>query len=512
MSAFLERLPRPEPRDRWIWVPYDQLTDAVGPLAEADPPETGVVFIETTWKPGRRPYHQQKLALVLANQRHFALELAEAGFAVDYRFDDRPYEAVLTEVLDERGGLVAMEPAERELRGAVADLDGLRLVEHAGWLSTEDDFASLGEPPWRMDTFYRRLRKRTGILMEGGKPVGGRYSFDGENRESWPGEPAPPEPPTFSPDDVTREVAELVAERFGDHPGQVDLATLPATKEDAETLWAWAKEKCLPTFGPFEDAMTTRSSGLWHTRISPLLNLHRLLPRRVVDEALELDLPHASVEGFVRQILGWREFVRHVHRRSPDMSEDVSHLGTDGALPAAYWPGSPSGLRCLDTVVDDVWREGWSHHITRLMVLSNVAQLLDVSPRELTDWFWVAYVDAYDWVVEPNVMGMGTFALGDRMTTKPYVSGSAYIDRMSDYCGDCAFDPKKTCPLTSLFWAYLGRHRERLGEVNRMRMMLASERKRSDEQKEHDAAVFEEVRDMLARGERLGPEQGELFG
>jgi deoxyribodipyrimidine photolyase-related protein len=232
-----------------------------------------------------------------------------------------------------------------------------------------------------------------------------------------------------------------------------------------------------------------------------------------------LELPLASREGFVRQVLGWREFVRHVHeatdgfRRLPDGSEPPqddagaacpSFLGADRALPPAFW-GARSGLACLDGVVADVWREAWSHHITRLMVLANLATLLDVLPRALTDWFWVAYLDAYDWVVEPNVLGMGTFALGDLFTTKPYVSGAAYLDRMSDFCGGCRFSPKRDCPVTPLYWAFLARHRKRLAGNPRLILPLRSLAKRSPEQRAADARVFERVSEALAVGKELAP-------
>jgi deoxyribodipyrimidine photolyase-related protein len=190
-----------------------------------------------------------------------------------------------------------------------------------------------------------------------------------------------------------------------------------------------------------------------------------------------------------------------------DGSSDTSVLAARRALPPAYW-GKRSGLRCLDEVVQAVWEEGYSHHITRLMVLSNIAMLLDVSPRELTDWFWIAYVDAYDWVVEPNVHGMGSFGVGDLMTTKPYVAGSAYINKMSDYCGGCRFDPKTTCPLPSLYWAYLGRHRTELGRVNRMKLPIAAEAKRSSAQKTADAETFTRVSETLACGKELARKLG----
>ena len=512
MSPFLSRLgPRPsnDTVRRWVYVPYDQLHGDLGLLAATPPRELGVVFVESSARPAERPYHQQKLALLLANQRHFALELAARGVAVDFRAGPAPFAAQLASAVADRGPLQLHRPAERCLRAELAPLlaDG-RLVEHPhpGWLTTPADFDALGAAPWRMDAFYRRVRRRTGDLMDDrGKPVGGRFSFDGENRQRWTGDPAPPTPPAFTPDAVTAEVVDLVRCRFASHPGRVDPSALPATRDDAERMWTWALSECLPTFGPYEDAMTTRSRGLFHTRISPLLNLHRLLPARVLGDVLARQdaIPLNSLEGFVRQLLGWREFVHHVHERTPEMAGSPNHLGQHTPLPPAFWPGAPSGMACLDTVVSDVWDEAWSHHITRLMVLSNVAQLLDVSPRELTDWFWVAYSDTYDWVVEPNVLGMGTFALGDRMTTKPYISGSGYLSKMSDYCGGCAFDPKTSCPLKRLYWAYLGRHRGALAGNRRMALPLRSQAKRSPEEQAKDAATYEATRAALAKGERL---------
>jgi len=513
MALFIRRLAAAQPADssgrRWVYVPYDQLTDAFGPLS-SEPERLGIVLVETRHKPGRRRYHKQKLLWILTNQRHFALEQAERGVAVDYRFDVRPYGEVLRDVVAVRGPLQMMEAAERELRHELAPLvdEGLlEVVPHEGWLTSVDDL----EPerlPWRMDRFYRRVRQRTGWLMVDGKPEGGKYSHDTANREAWDGAvplPVAPEPPV---DEITEEAAAAVEEHFGDHPGRLDPRAVVATAEDAQRWWSWALTHALPHFGTYEDAMTTASRTLFHTRISPLLNLQRLSARRVVEDVACSDHPLNAREGFVRQVLGWREFVRHVHRLTdgfralPDGYER-DHLGADRPLPQTYWGSAPSGLSCLDTTVRDVWDTGYSHHIQRLMVLSNLALLMDVDAQELSDWFWVAYVDAFDWVVEPNVLGMGTFSLGPLMTTKPYVSGSKYLDKMSDYCAGCAFDPKKSCPITSMYWDFLRRHRDALGAVQRMRLPLASQRKRSADRQQHDQRVAARVMDLLARGDRV---------
>ena len=546
MSHFRDALRAHRHREenrRWLFVPYDQLTDAVGPLSREPASTLGIVVVECAEKAARRPYHKQKLALVLTNLRHFAVEQAKRGVAVRHIVASS-YAAALEPLAGSLGPIAVMRPAERELRAelsSLVDSGKVTILPHEGWLTTADDFrASQEGPPWRMDAFYRYVRRQRGILMKNGKPVGGRFSFDAENRRPWRGEPHAPALPTFAVDEITEEVCALVRERMDRHPGELTPARLPASREDAARVWAWALAECLPAFGPFEDAMSTRSRSLFHTQISSLLNLQRLSAHQVLTDVVgEARIPLPSREGFVRQILGWREYVHHVHdatdgfrvlagevqgtahgpgdggyqgwRGEPwpepvggDGGSLASHLGASRPVPPAYW-GALSGLRCLDTVVASVWEEGYSHHITRLMVLSNLAMLLDVSPRALTDWFWAAYVDAYDWVVEPNVHAMGTFGVGDLITTKPYIAGSAYIDRMSDYCGDCRFDPKKTCPLPALYWAYLGRHAEALAGIQRMRLPLASEARRTPTQRLADAAVFERVSATLAAGEELAP-------
>ncbi len=538
----------PEGR-RWLFVPDDQLSDRIGPLSREDPAELGIVLVESHWKARRRPYHRQRLALQWTNLRHFALEQAERGVAVRYRVGSASTSSVLTDEIRETGPLRAMTPAERELRVDLEPLarrGALELLEHEGWLTRREQFeaALAGKKQWRMDAFYRHVRQETGILMRDGAPLGGKYSFDTENRRPWKGDPPAPKPPTFKTDAVTEEVIDQLESDFAGHPGALRPEALAATAADAARAWRWARRHCLEAFGPYEDAMSRRSDTLFHTQISALMNLHRLLPARVVADVAAMDLPIASQEGFIRQVLGWREFVRHVHEatdgfrvlpdgtrpeiasrpgdagfarwsgkpwragRSPrrvDGGACPSALGAESPLPPAFW-GEESGLACLDHVTRGVWGSGYGHHITRLMVLSNLATLLGISPRELTDWFWVAYTDAFDWVVEPNVLGMGTFGLGPLFTTKPYVSGAAYIDRMSDYCGACAFDPKRDCPITSLYWNFLDRHQKTLADNPRLAMPLRSLAKRAPEKRSHDRRVARWVGSTLERGEALRPE------
>ncbi len=482
----------------WAFVAYDQLNSDLGLLASLPPEEVGIVLVESTWKASQRLVHKQKLGLILTAQRHFALEQAERGVAVRYIFTGRPYDEVLRGVADELGPLHCVVAAERELRQLLMPLvnEGL-LVEHqhGGWLTTRKDFAAAmrGKKRWRMDGFYRYIRRRYDILMDDtGHPIGGKLSHDADNRLPWRGEPPAPEPPVFPVDDITAEVVTLIEERFSHHPGQLRPERLAARLDDVERLWKWTQAHCLTLFGPYEDAMSTRSTQLFHGRLSGLINLHRLLPRRLLDDVLSLNLPINSKEGFVRQLLGWREFVRHVHAETdglrvlPASMPSGTHamvrsepaLNAAEPLPPVYWSGD-SGLNCLDHVVQEVWREGYSHHINRLMVLANWGTLLGIDPEALSDWFWVAFEDAFDWVVEPNVLGMGTYALGDLMVTKPYISGSAYISKMSDYCDTCQFHPKKTCPMTHLYWSFLQRNEAVLSGNPRMSIVMAALRKRS---------------------------------
>jgi len=518
---------------RWIFIPYDRFTDRTGPLTEQSADETGIVLVESAAKALRRPYHKKKLVLLISNMRHFALEQAERGCKVIYRLSEHSHAQALLQLQRELPlpELTMMHPAERELRldleAAIAAGLRINLVLDTTWLSTTDDFVNVFGPykPGRsyvMDRFYRAQRQKTGILMENGKPREGKFSFDAENRRPYKGQPPVPRPQIFAPDEVTREVIALVEQRYPHHFGTTERFDSPTTQQQADQAWEFSLTHLLPHFGPYEDAMRDDELQLFHGRLSGLINLGRLLPAQLIaDVEAACDdgrIPLASAEGFIRQLLGWREFMRHLHqqtdgyrllagtvpqeprpspnRRHSERAQRVeesphsplsaastsdpyagatpSALSASLPLPAAYW-GVKSGLHCLDTVVSQVIDEGWSHHITRLMVLSNLETLCGFSPRQLTDWFWIAYIDAYDWVVETNVLGMATYADGGLTATKPYVSGAAYIHKMSNYCGHCQLDPKRStgpgsCPFTALYWTFLERNEAVLGNKFRLQM------------------------------------------
>lgn len=527
----------------------DQLNASIGPLRRGD--SGRVLLVESREWLSRRPYHRARVALILLNMRAFAEELRTAGLEVHYERCEGPISEAVAAVAREWGGaaspLRAQRPAEREMRlelGPLASEGLVGFVRNEAFATDRSLFdAAAGRGGYRMDSFYRRVRRELGLLIEpDGEPTGGRWSFDTENRRAWRGEPPPPEPPRFAMSRLRGEVVAEIEANYAAYPGLLEIESLPATAEDAAAVWSWAKRECLRHFGPFEDAMSVRSRGLFHTRLSPLMNLGRLLAIDLAREAADLPgLPIESREGFIRQVVGWREFVRHVHEatdghrllrgrsqptrecpgdggyarwsgtawRPPqpsppgvDGGSDASGLAATRPVPPAYW-GRESGLRCLDEVARSVWEEGWSHHITRLMVLGNIGTLLDLSPRDLADWFWIAFADAWEWVVEPNTMGMATWGLSGLMTTKPYVAGAAYIDRMSDYCGHCRFDPKRTCPLTRLYWAFLARHEAALADNPRMGVVMQSLRKRDPRLREADRRTFEAVQELLLEGRPL---------
>lgn len=530
MSRFLKALVKVASKvENWHFVAYDQLNQELLPEFNSAS-SLGLVFVETSWKANRIPYHKQKLALLLSNQRHFALEMQALGHPIKYLFSDKDYAEVLNLFFNQYGPFSATMPAELTLRRSLETLEvsgALTYQEHKGWLTTREDFlSSVGsKPPWRMDKFYRNIRKSRSILLdENAKPLGGSWSLDDQNRLPWDGAVELPSAPVFNPDEVTKEVIAMIEEKFSHHPGEIVSTNLPASKKEAEHLWNWAKSTVMHWFGPYEDAMTLQHKTLFHTTFSSLLNLNRLLPTHLLSDTLELDIPLNSKEGFVRQIIGWREFVHHVHEVTNGFEvESQSIKSRSGAgwegdwassrttpnvleqtigLPPAYW-GEKSGMLCLDNAVSDVVETGYTHHIPRLMVLANIGNLLGINPRELTDWFWAMFTDAYDWVVEPNVLAMGTYAVGDVMTTKPYISGTPYIKKMGDYCGDCSLHFKKSCPLSDMYWNFLEENQEHFSNNHRMSMPMRALAKRQQETKDKSKAVTAYVRKQLSQGQKL---------
>ena len=470
----------------------DQLTRSLSSLSDLDPKADVVLMAEVAEETTYVRHHKQKIVLVLSAMRHFAAELKGEGVEVDYiRLDDPRESLSFDEALrlavqrHRPDRIVVTEPGEHrvaqkmsrwsEALGLPVEIrpDGRFLASLADFRSWAD-----GRRALRMEFFYREMRQRTGLLMDGDSPVGGQWNFDAENRKKLPKAHKPAEPLRFAPDEATREVLDLVGRRFADHFGDLEPFEWAVTRADAlRALDAFVTDH-LPDFGAYQDAMARGEPFVHHATLSPYLNVGLLTPREVclAAERAYYDGSAAlnSVEGFIRQILGWREYVRGLYwLKMPDYAH-TNALGASRPLPWFYWSGE-TDMRCLSEVVGQTRQHAYAHHIQRLMVTGNFALLAGLSPREVEEWYLIVFADAYEWVELPNTHGMALFADGGVMGSKPYAASGAYIDRMSDYCGACRYDPKvksgeKACPFNPLYWNFLIQNRARLGANPRMAM------------------------------------------
>jgi deoxyribodipyrimidine photolyase-related protein len=498
------------PTGETAWLLGDQLHPESHVLDGVD----RVLLVEATAFADRKPYHPQKLGLVFSAMRHARDRLRAAGYEVDYRRAETFGEA-LDAHFDARPGddLRLMRPpshgAAERLRDLVAARGGsLTLVDDDRFCCPSAAFDEWAGPAdeFRHEPFYRWMRRREDVLLDGTEPVGGEWNYDEENRETPPADWSPPPVPAFDPDDLTRETLDWVSERF-DTWGEIEGFAWPVTREDARDALDHFVAHRLPAFGPYQDAMVGGEWALAHSLLSTSLNLGLLGPRETIDAAVDAwerdAAPLSSVEGFVRQVLGWREFMRHVYRRTmPDLAAD-DLLDRSRPLPPLYYDGE-TRMRCLDEAVSHVYDRGYAHHIERLMVLSNFALVYGADPHELNEWFHFGFVDAFHWVTTPNVLGMGTFA-SDAFTSKPYASSGNYVDRMSDHCADCPYDVDATtgedaCPFNALYWDFLREHEETLRGTGRMGLMYSHVDRKSEEEW---AAIDERttrLRELAAEG------------
>ncbi len=508
--------------DEVPWLLGTQLTTRSGPLARAAD-GSRVLLIEARDFADRMPYHHHKLTLVFGGMRRFRRRLRQAGYEVIYItagsfgaglqefFGDHP-EATLVSMRSPSHG------SERRLRELVRGADGdIRFVENELFVSTRaafDEWAN-GDPsdesqPFRHEEFYRWMRRESGVLMSDGDPVGGEWNYDEQNREFPPDDWEAPPIPDHEYDETTLETATWVAETF-DTWGTTDMDEFPwpVTRQQARRQLDHFVSERLPEFGPYQDAMRGDDWAMSHALLGAAINLGLLHPIEVI-EAIE-DAFHeerttlTSVEGAIRQVLGWREFMRHVYRHAMPELATANQLNASHDLPDLYWTGD-TDMRCLSETVEDVYARGYSHHIQRLMVLANFATLWGVEPGELNDWFHATYVDAYHWVTTPNVVEMGQYGQGV-FATKPYVSSANYIDRMSDYCADCHYDKTKdtgdrACPFNGLYWDFLARNEDRLRSNHRMGLMYSHvDDKRAADDMEAIRDRVADLREMAADGE-----------
>jgi deoxyribodipyrimidine photolyase-related protein len=479
----------------------DQLTRGVSALADAVPGRDVIVMAEVMAEATYVRHHKQKIAFLFAAMRRFAAGLRAEGFDVRYiTLDDGVPDLTAalarTTAAVEPSRVIVTEPGEwrvRQIMEAWSAALGVPVDIRADdrFYCSIDEFRrwAAGKSRYRLEYFYRDMRRRFGVLMDGdGEPVGGRWNFDAENRKPWPKKRVPPQHPRFAPDALTQEVLKLVGARFADHFGDLDSFGWATSRDNALEALDWFIREALPHFGDHQDAMVSGEAFLYHSALSPYINAGLLTARETVDAAVAAyesgAAPLNAVEGFVRQILGWREYVRGVYwARMPEYAQ-TNALNADRPLPWFYWSGE-TDMACVRDVVETTRRHAYAHHIQRLMVTGTLALLWGVRPAEIEEWYLVVYADAYDWVELPNVHGMAIFADGGVLASKPYAAGGAYIDRMSDYCRGCRYDPKRrvgpdACPFTTLYWDFLARNAPILEGNQRLAMPYRSLAKMDD--------------------------------
>jgi deoxyribodipyrimidine photolyase-related protein len=479
-------------RPRLILVLGDQLTEGLSALAAGDPGRDIVVMAEVAGEAAAIPHHPKKIAFVLSAMRRFAAQLSAAGWRLAYsRLDDPDNsQSIAGEILRraaETGaaGVIATMPGEWRLVDALHALPlPVRILPDRRFVAAPGAFAAwaAGRRSLRMEHFYREMRRRTGLLMEGDQPAGGRWNYDAENRKRPPARIVAPGPLRFPPDPATEEVLDLVAARFGDHFGRLRPFWFATDREGAQAHFRHWLAAGLPAFGDLQDAMLRDEPFLFHAVIGLYLNAGLLDPLEVC-RAAEAEwragrAPLNAVEGFVRQVIGWREFVRGIWEMAGPDYLRRNALGARRALPALYW-GAPTRMACMGAVVAQTRDEAYAHHIQRLMVTGNFALLAGIDPAAVQEWYLAVYADAYEWVEAPNVVGMALFADGGLLASKPYAASGAYIDRMSDYCRGCAYRVQdKTgegaCPFNLLYWDFVARHADRFRRNPRMAQIVRS--------------------------------------
>ena len=495
---------------RLILILGDQLSPTLSSLKAGDKAGDRVLLAEVMAEASYVPHHKRKIAFVFAAMRHFAADLRADGWQVDYVTLDDPANtgSLAGEVRRAlaRHGLsrvVVTESGEWRLLDEMRGWPEAELLGDDRFLADRHGFAAWaeGRKGLRMEHFYRLMRRKTGLLMDGDQPAEGRWNFDAENRKPAAADMLMPRPPRFEPDAITREVLDLVAARFPDNFGSLDGFAMAVTRADAEAAFAHFLRHGLPHFGAYQDAMLAGQPFLYHAFISSQLNAGLLDPlalcRAVEAEWRAGRVPINSAEGFIRQIIGWREFVRGIYWWRMPGYDRVNALDAQRPLPSFYW-SADTPMACVRACVEQTRDHAYAHHIQRLMVTGNFALLAGIDPHALHEWYLAVYADAYEWVELPNTVGMSQFADGGLLASKPYAASGAYIDRMSDYCGTCAYDVKaragpKACPFNLIYWDFISRHRDRLARNPRMAQMVRTwDRFAPDKQEQlrRDAARF----------------------
>jgi len=499
---------------RLVLVLGDQLTETLSALAQADKARDTVVMAEVADEAAYVRHHPKKIALIFAAMRKFAHALEQDGWTVAYtQLDDTDNAGSIVGELLRRAAqtgaseVLATEPGEWRLIDKLkyAPLK-VHLLPDDRFLATHAEFEAWaeGRKALRMEYFYREMRRKTGLLMEGDQPAGGKWNFDHDNRKAAPEDVTVDGPLRFDPDATTREVLELVQARFGDNFGALEPFWFATTRAEALQALDHFIANALPRFGDYQDAMLNENEFLYHAILSPYLNIGLLNVTEICEAAADAyasgHAPINAAEGFIRQIIGWREYVRGIYfLEGPDYTAR-NILGHDRDLPWFYW-GGETRMNCVAKAVGQTRTQAYAHHIQRLMVTGNFALLAGIDPAQVHEWYLAVYADAFEWVEAPNTIGMSQFADGGVIASKPYVSSGAYINRMSDHCKSCHYSVSaKTgdtaCPFNLLYWHFLDRHRDRFSNNPRMGNMYRTwDRMDADKRK----TVLAEGDALLAR-------------
>ena len=500
---------------RLVLILGDQLDRQSPALKDFDFQNDEVIMIESIPEAQVVWSHKAKIALFLSAMRHFAEELKADGYPIHYVRDSKLSIAdSLKRILLEKGvkHFVCIEPGEWRLKQAIeglaqgSDLQlDMREDDHFYCSHREFKEWAANKKELRLEFFYRFMRKTHNILLDkDGNPEGGQWNFDQDNRKPYPksGPGIIETPILFEPDAITQEVLAFVRENYSEHPGSLEHFRWPVTRDEALEALRYFVDYRLRNFGIYQDAMWTDTPYGWHSILSSSLNLKLLNPREVISAVLgawkKYSLDLSAVEGFIRQILGWREFVRGMYYLDmPKMASD-NFYDHQRALPDWYWTGKTK-MRCMQDAVGQTLQYGYAHHIQRLMVTGNFALLAEILPSAVCDWYLAVYVDAIEWVELPNTAGMALFANGGRFTSKPYIASGAYIKRMSNYCGTCQYKPdirfgESACPVTTLYWNFLIKHRQQFDSNPRTRLMTANLKKINDDDQ---AAIVQHSQKVL---------------
>ncbi len=504
-------MPKPSPIRHLIVVLGDQLNPDSTAFTDFDPKQDRVWMAEVNEESTHIWSSKQRIALFISAMRHFAKELGDSKIPLSYiAFEDpsnsQSLDGELLKAIQafQPQALIMTAPGDwrvlEKIKGVSKQTGApLEIREDDYFFSTVREFAehAKGRKQLRLEYWYRELRKKHSILMEDGQPIGGEWNYDQENRSSFgkEGPPPIPAPLRFKPDAITKEVIQLVNERFANHPGELSASLegfgWPVTRAQALLVLTDFIKMRLPLYGQFQDAMWTKEPWLFHAHIASALNLKLLSAHEVVNAAQvafhQGTAPLAAVEGFIRQILGWREYVRGIYWTQMPSYLERNALNANAPLPAFFWNGNTS-MNCLQETINQSLKTGYAHHIQRLMVTGLYTLLLGVHPKEVHAWYLSMYVDAVEWVELPNVIGMSQFADGGLMASKPYIATGKYIDRMSNYCKGCRFKPDQShgqdaCPFTTLYWDFLIHHESSMSKNPRMVMQVRNLKRMSDETK-----------------------------